>query len=98
LKIYTSTVEGLLLNNPAAILHMGQTLKVEHDTVDVLTAVTKGELVLKTVVNTPEPLPTSGEHKSEEPKQPEGETGSGHVEGDLEKQQRDARNKKQRGK
>jgi hypothetical protein len=46
LKIYVSTIEGLLLNNPAAILHKDQKLRVEHDTVEVLTAVTEGKLVL----------------------------------------------------
>ncbi len=46
MKIYVSTIEGLLLNNPAAILHKDQKLRVEHDTVEVLTAVTEGKLVL----------------------------------------------------
>jgi len=68
LKIYTSTVEGLLLNNPAAILHKGQKLAVEHDTVDVLTAVTRSELVLADVI-TPAPAQTPKEPKPEEPEQ-----------------------------
>jgi hypothetical protein len=96
LNIYTSTVEGLLLNNPAAILHMGQTLRVEHDTVDVLTAVTKGELVLKTVI-APEPVHTSDEPEPGEPERTDGEIGSGHSEEDKEKQRKDAGTKKQRG-
>jgi len=92
LRIYTSTVEGLLLNNPAAILHMGQTLRVERDTVDVLTAVTKGELVLKTVI-TPEPVITS-----DEPKPPTDEEVGAGAEADAERQQKDAKNRRPRGK
>ncbi len=47
MKVYISKVEGLLLNSPAAILHKDQKLMVDQDTVDVLTAVAGGKLILE---------------------------------------------------
>jgi hypothetical protein len=44
-KIYLSKVEGLLLNKPAVFLHKEQRMRVEHDTEEILGAVSEGKIV-----------------------------------------------------
>jgi len=46
LKTYISEVEGLLMYSPAVFLHKGQKLMAAQDTVEILQALTAGNLVL----------------------------------------------------
>ncbi|MFZ3169236.1 MAG: hypothetical protein WA130_16610 [Candidatus Methanoperedens sp.] len=46
MKTYISEVEGLLMYSPAVFLHKGQKVKVAQDTVEILQALTAGNLVL----------------------------------------------------
>ena len=68
MKTYISEVEGLLMYSPAVFLHKGQKLMAAQDTVEILQALTAGNLVLvdedkilKVEVEIPEP-----EQRSEE--------------------------------
>ncbi len=70
MKTYISEVEGLLMYSPAVFLHKGQKVKVAQDTVEILQALTAGNLVLvdedqipKVEVGIPEPEPRSEEKK-----------------------------------
>ncbi len=44
-KRYISKVEGLLMNSPAVFLHKDQKMRVDHDTEEILRAVSEGKLV-----------------------------------------------------
>jgi hypothetical protein len=46
LKTYISEVEGLLMYSPAVFLHKGQKLMAAQDTVEILQALSAGNLVL----------------------------------------------------
>jgi len=46
LKTYKSEVEGLLMYSPAVFLHKGQRLEATQDTVEILQALTAGNIIL----------------------------------------------------
>ncbi len=51
-KRYISKVEGLLMNSPAVFLHKDQNMRVDHDTEEILRAVSEGKLVPEDVPST----------------------------------------------
>jgi len=68
LKTYISEVEGLLMYSPAVFLHKGQKMKASQDTVEILQALTAGNIILvdedkvpKIEAEIPEPEPRSEE-------------------------------------
>ncbi|CAG1770282.1 hypothetical protein BAC3_00927 [uncultured bacterium] len=68
MKTYISEVEGLLMYSPAVFLHKGQRVKVAQDTVEILQALTAGNLVLvdegpKIEAEIPKPEPRPEEKK-----------------------------------